>query len=66
MELTKDHRASLLNALTKAKEEHEVHKACMDKAETPADHQWFEAKHFLSGRIIAEIEKAITDNEIDY
>lgn len=67
MELTKQHRQSLLSELEKAKEDKELQVLCI-KENKDNDHLigWFEMNQFLAEQRIKLIEQSLIDNEIDF
>jgi len=66
MELTRNHRESLLVQLEKAQEELHVQIRIRNNAETDGVAAMGEIGEYLAKKRIDLIKKALTDNEIDY
>lgn len=66
MELNKNHRESLLNALEKAKEELELKIIVINRKDSDHSKEWTEISMFLVQERIKTIEKSLIDNEIDF
>jgi len=66
MQLTKQHRESLLSELQKAKEDKEFQQWSLNKREDDHLTGWYEIHIFLAEQRIKLIEKSLIDNEIDF
>jgi hypothetical protein len=66
MELTKNHRKSLIYELEKATQNAELQLTCMNKEKDADLQQWFEMSLFLALERIKLIKKSLTDNEIEF
>lgn len=66
MELNKNHRESLLNALEKAKEDKELAELCIQKRKDDHLSEWHDIRLFMAQQKIKLIEKSLIDNEIDF
>lgn len=67
MTLNKHERAALIHKLKETLEEIELQKLCLEKGDPKnAVKNWHEMDLFLLQNTQATIEKALTENEIDY
>lgn len=67
MELTKNHRQSLLSELEKAQQDAANQNSLLNKKEDfKGLVEWFEISEFLAKQRISLIQKALIENEIDY
>lgn len=66
MELNKNHRECLINDLDKAKEELDLQKAILNRAENDHLKEWNEIHIFLAEERIKLIERSLIENEIDF
>lgn len=69
MELTKNHRQSLLSELEKAQQDAANQNSLLNKKENKDFKrlvEWFEISEFLAKQRISLIQKVLIENEIDY